>query len=313
MHDVVFSGLASYLPRTMHTNETLPALDAPATAEELTKIGVSRRGWAGDDEGIPQMAAHAARRALERAGVEAASLDFIILSNWTQRRYIPDWAPKLKDILGATRAFAWDVGTACAGFCYGVATAHGFLQNPRFSRGLVVAAETTSHRGRPGSKATLVFGDAAGGVVMERAPRPGIKLVDYELAVDSTQHHIMDISEEGYVRTHVKQKELIELTTRCFRDVTSKILSRNGKKMSDVDWIVPHSGTAGVQAALIRTLEVPPEKVLTNFSEIGNVSSAAIPCALDQFIAEGKIRKGQLVLSPAVGTGFYSAALLYQV
>ncbi len=320
MTDIRFTGLGSYLPRTMHTNETLPALDTPTTAEELAKIGVERRGWAGEGEDIAEMGAHAARRALIRAEVDASSLDFIVLANWTQRRYIPEWAPKLKVLLGADRAFAFDVSTACAGFVHGVSIAHGYLQNPRFARGLVVASETTSQRGRPHSKSTLVFGDAAGAVVVERVgervgerERPGIRLIDYELAVDGTQHHIMDISSEGWVRTHIKQKELIELTSRCFRDITHKILSRSGRTLADVDWILPHSGTAGVQAALVRTLEVPQEKVLTNFARIGNVSSAAIPAALDEFLSNGTIKKGQTVLSPAVGTGFYSAALLYEI
>ncbi|MGZ3450499.1 MAG: 3-oxoacyl-[acyl-carrier-protein] synthase III C-terminal domain-containing protein [Polyangiales bacterium] len=313
MESLFVTGVGSYLPKLMHTNQTLPPLDSEVTEAELEKIGVRLRGWAGEDEGIAEMAARAAERALARADVKAADLDFVILANWTQRRYIPEHAPKVKALLGATRAFAFDVSTACAGFVHGVAIAHGFLQNPRFHRGVVVASETTSQRGRPASKSTLVFGDASGAVVVERDRKGAIELIDYELAVDETQHHIMDVNQEGWVRTHVKQKELVELTSRCFRDTTSKILGRNGLTMNDVDYVLPHSGTAGVQAALVRTLEVPQSKVLTNFATIGNVSSAAIPTALDEFLANGTLKPGHLVLSPAVGTGFYSAALLYRI
>ncbi len=313
MRPVSITGIGSYLPRLTHTNESLPALDSPVTPPELEKIGVARRGWAGEGEGIAEMAVAAARVALSRAEVNPAALDAIVLANWTQRRYIPEFAPKVQALLGASRAFAFDVSTACAGFVYGTATLHGFLQNPRFSRALVIASETTSQRGRPGSKATLVFGDGAGAFVLEADAKHGGTLIDYELAVDGTQHHIMDISEEGWVRTHIKQQELVALTARCFKDVTRAILTRNGLTMAQVDWLIPHSGTAGVQAALIKALEIPKEKVLTNFASIGNTSSAAIPLALDQFIREGKVQKGQLVLSPTVGTGFYSAALLYRV
>ena len=313
MRQVFITGIGSYLPRLMHTNETLPPLDSPVGPEELEKIGVRRRGWAGVGEGIAEIAAAAAKVALERAGVDPKTLDGIVLSNWTQRRYIPEFAPKLQTLLGAPQAFAFDVSTACAGFVHGTAILHGFLQNPRFKRALVVAAETTSQRGRPGSKATLVFGDAAGAFVLEADASHGSTLIDYELAVDGTQHHIMDISAEGWVRTHVKQQELIALTARCFRDVTKKILDRNRFTMADVDWLLPHSGTAGVQSALVKALELPREKVLTNFASIGNTSSAAIPVALDEFVLAGKVQKGQLVLSPAVGTGFYSAALLYRI
>src|SRR5437660_100005 len=148
MRPVSITGIGSYLPRLMHTKETLPALDSPATEEEIQKIGVHRRGWAGEGEGIAEMAVRAAERALERAQVDAASLDMIILANWTQRRYIPEHAPRVQELLGAKKAFAFDVSTACAGFVYGVSTAHGFLQNPRFKRALVIASETTSKRGR---------------------------------------------------------------------------------------------------------------------------------------------------------------------
>jgi len=313
MRAVNIVGIGTYLPRLVHDNDTLQALDTPATAEELEKIGVQRRGWAGDGEGIAEMAVGAGRRALAEAEIEPESLDMIVLANWTQRRYIPEFSPRVQALLGAPRAFAFDVSTACAGFVYGVSTAHGFLQNPRFKRALVVASETTSKRGRPGSKATLVFGDGAGAFVLEAEAGRGGTLIDYELAVDGSQHHIMDISEDGWVRTHIKQQELIALTARCFKDITRTILTRNGLTIDSIDWLVPHSGTAGVQATLIKTLEIPREKVLTNFASIGNVSSAAIPLALDAFVREGKIKRGQLVLSPTVGTGFYSAAMLYRV
>jgi 3-oxoacyl-[acyl-carrier-protein] synthase-3 len=313
MREISITGIGSYLPRLMHTNETLPKLDAPVTAEELEKIGVHRRGWAGEGEGIAEMAAAAAMRALTRADTDPASLDGIVLANWTQRRYIPEFAPRLKQLLGASRAFAFDVSTACAGFVHGNAIAHGFLQGGRFSRVLVVASETTSKRGRPGSKATLVFGDGAGAFLLETGATRGGKLLDYELAVDGSQHHIMDVSDEGWVRTHIKQQELIALTSRCFKDITRAILTRNHLTFDQIDWVVPHSGTAGVQAALLKTLELPREKVFTNFATVGNTSSAAIPIALDELVASGRIRPGSLVLSPAVGTGFYSAALLYRV
>jgi 3-oxoacyl-[acyl-carrier-protein] synthase-3 len=313
MRPVSITGIGSYLPRAMLTNDALPPLAAPATPEELAKIGVVRRGWAGDGEGVAEMAAAASRVALERAGMDPTDLDGIVLSNWTQRRYIPEFAPKLKELLGARRAFAFDVSTACAGFVHGAAILHGFLQNPRFSRALVVASETTSQRGRPGSRATLVYGDGAGAFALEADAGRGSLLLDYELAVDGSQHHIMDIGPEGWVQTHVKQQELIALTARCFKEVTRSILARNGLTMDGVNWLVPHSGTAGVQAALLKALEIPREKVLTNFASIGNTSSAAIPLALDELVREGRVKKGDLVLSPAVGTGFYSAALLYRI
>jgi 3-oxoacyl-[acyl-carrier-protein] synthase III len=313
MRDIRVTGIGAYVPRTMHTDETLPALDEPITEAERARIGVRRRGWAADDEGIAEMAVEASRRALDRAEVGAETLDLVILSNWTQRRFIPDFAPRVQHLLGARRAFAFDVCCACAGFVSGLTIAGSFLDEGRAKRALVVAAETTSRRARPGSKATLVFGDGAGAFVLERGPGRGHRLLACEVQSDGSQYGAMCIDDNGWVKTHIPQKELQELAARSFARACAGALARAWVDMRSVDWIVPHSGTAGIQAVLLRTLDVPADRVLTNFADVGNVSSAAIPVALDQFLTEGRIRPGQIVLSPTTGTGWYSAAMLLEI
>jgi 3-oxoacyl-[acyl-carrier-protein] synthase-3 len=262
------------------------------------------------------MAAIAGRRALEVARIAAADIDILILANWTQRRYLPEFAPTVKQLLGARNAFAHDIGCACAGFLYGLGTASEFLRNPRYRRALVVASEQTSQRARPASRGTLILGDAAGAFVVERASNrqaAGGQLIDYELASDGEYAAIMEITEDGWVHTHIAQRELCALAARSIADVSSRLLARNHLTLADVTWVIPHSGTAGVQAAIVRVLELPPERILTNYAEVGNVSSASIPVALDHFVTSGRVRPGDVVLSAAVGGGWYAAAALYTV
>jgi 3-oxoacyl-[acyl-carrier-protein] synthase-3 len=314
-HDVRITGFAGYLPALMHDNTTLPALDEPIEPAELDRLGVHRRGWAQGGESVAEMAVIAGRRALERAGLAAAELDLIILANWTQRRYLPEFAPTVKHQLGAHRAFAHDLGCACAGFLYGVGTASEFLRNPRYQRALVIASEQTSQRARPGSRGTLILGDAAGAFVLERAAGEptGGKLIDYELASDGEHAQIMEISPEGWVRTYIQQRELCGLAARSIAEVSGRMLARNHLTLADIAWVVPHSGTAGVQAAIVKTLGLPPDRILTNYGDVGNVSSASIPIALDHFVTKGVVRPGELILSAAVGGGWYAAAALYTV
>lgn len=313
MKPISITGMGSYLPRRMLTNDDLPALDKPYPPEVIARLGVRQRGWAGEGEGIPEMACEAAQRALDASGWSASDLDFIVLASWTQRQYLPDWAARLQALLVAPQAFAFDISTSCAGFAYGLGVAQGLLQLPRHRRGLVVASETTSHRARPHSKATVVFGDAAGAWVVEADAQRGGTLIDLELMTDGTQFGAMDINDDGYVRTHIAQKELQQLAMHSFKTASAAVLERQSLTLADVDWVVPHSGTAGIQALLLESLEVSPDKVLVNFPTVGNVSSAAIPVALDAFVQQGVIKKGDLVLSPTTGAGWYAAALLYRV
>lgn len=311
MADLFITGLGTYLPERLVTNRELPALDPPHSLADMDKVGVRARGIANDQEDVLFMAQRAAERALAQAKVSADSLDFLILANWTERRYVPDFAPRVQQALGARRAFAFDIGCACAGFLYGLTLAHGYLQNPRFQRGLVVASDRSTRHVRPRSRATLVFGDAAAATVVERDAGHGARLIDYELRTDGSQHGIMDVDAEGYVNPKIKQRELNQLAGRSLAAVSRTLLERNQLTLDDVDWLLPHSGTAGVQAMLAEHLGAPPEKTLNNLADVGNVTTASVPVSLDHFLKQGKVKPGDRVLSAAVGLGWQYCAVLY--
>jgi len=311
MAELRITGLATYLPERMVGNSELPELDPPHTLADMDKVGVHARGIAGDHEGVQEMALIAARRALERAQIGPDELDFLILANWSERRYVPDLAPRLQHALGATRAFSFDIGCACAGFIYALTLAHGYLQNPRFRRGLLLSSDRSTQRIKPRSRATLVFGDGAAAAVVERDASHGSRLIDYELRTDGSRNDIMSVDEQGYLAPNIRQKELNQLAGRSLASVCHALLSRNQLTLDDIDWIVPHSGTAGVQAMLAEHLGAAPEKTLNNLADVGNVTSASIPMALDHYIRLGKLRPGDRILSAAVGLGWQYCGALY--
>lgn len=311
MAELRVTGLGTYLPERMVQNRDLAPLEPPHTLAEMDKVGVHRRGIAQEHEDVQLMAVRAAEQALARAEVDPLSLDFVILASWSERRYVPDLAPRVQHALGARRAFAFDVCAACAGFLYGLTLAHGYLQNPRFSRGLVLASDRSTRRIRPGTRANLVFGDAAAAMVVERDAARGARLVDYELRTDGSQHGIMDVDADGFLRPKIKQRELNQLAGRSLAEVSRALLDRNGLTLADVDWLLPHSGTAGVQAMLAEHLGAAPEKTLTNLAEVGNVTAASIPISLAHFTAQGVLKPGDRVLSAAVGLGWQYCAVLY--
>lgn len=299
------------MPERMVTNAELPPLVPPHTLADMAKAGVLTRGIASELEDPLFMALRAAERALSQAEVDPATLDFVILANWSERRYVPDLAPRVQHALGAHRAFAFDVGCACAGFLYGLTLAHGYLQNPRFSRGLVLASDRSTRRLKPGTRANLVFGDGASAMVVERDASRGIRFIDYELRTDGSRHGIMDVDAAGYLDPKIKQRELNQLAGRSLADVSRALLERRGLTLADVDWFLPHSGTAGVQAMLAEYLGAPPEKTLNNLTDVGNVTSSSIPISLEHFIKQGQLRPGDRILSAAVGLGWQYCAVLY--
>jgi len=313
MLDLRILGLATYLPRRRVDNAAMLSSFPALGEKDLERIGVSNRHEAGEDEDVPAMAVRASQTALERAKLSAENLDFLLLVNWSERRYVPDIAPRVQELLGARRAFAFDVGCACAGFVYALSIAHGYLQNPRFQRGLVVASDYSRRRVRPGGRAALLFGDAAAAAVVAANVSTGFRLIDYELGTDGSRSELMDVDAENYLVTHVRQRELNELAVSSLVRAGKSLLARQQLTFADVDYIVPHSGTAGIQSMLAEVLSVPRQKILTNLPSIGNVTAASIPAALEHFLQAGTLQPGHRVLVLAVGVGWQFVAGLIEL
>lgn len=310
MNHLTITGLATYLPKRSVDNAHLPAIDPPLSVEQMDAIGVFSRGHASEHESEETMAIAAAERALANAEVKADDVDFIIFASWTTRKYVPDAAPRLQHILGARKAMAFDICCACCGFIQALSIAHGYLQHPRYNTGLIVTADRSSSRMRPGSRATLIFGDGAAAAVVQSG-RSGIRLVDYEIRTDGSKNGIMEVGDDGYLLPHIRQRDLNELAGKSMADVCQAVLQRSARDLDSVDWVVPHSGSAGVQGMLRQQLGVPAERVLTTLPFQGNLAATSIPCAMRHFLDVGPLRKGNLVLATAVGLGWqYSAMLL---
>ena len=311
MKELVLTGLASYLPRISVDNEHLAPLVPPLTVAEMDSVGVLSRGHAQADESAVAMAVQAAERSLKEARREPGELDFLIFVSWTTRRFVPDVAPRVQHALGAVHAMAFDICCACSGFIQALSIAHGYLQNPRYRVGLIVAADRSSEHMRPGSRATMIFGDAAAAAVVESNGASGIQLLDYELRTDGAQNDIMEIDAEGYLLPHIRQRDLNALAAKSMTEASHAVLGRMGSSVAEMDWIVPHSGSAGVQGMLHSSLSVPPERVLTTLPFQGNLAASAIPCSLRHFLDDGTLQTGDRVLATAVGLGWnYSAMVL---
>src|SRR5512133_1262806 len=313
MNQLTITGLGTYLPRNTGDNARLTPLEPPRSVEEMDAIGVLRRGHADETETESMMAIAAGQRALEQAAIEPAQISFVIFVNWTARRYVPDLAPRIQHAVGARNAVAFDLCCACCGFIQALSVAHGYLQQARFGAGLVLTADRSASHMRPKTRATLVFGDGASAAVVQSGAHPGIRLLDYEVRTDGSQNGIMEIDADGYLLPHIRQRELNALAGKRMAEVSLALLERNRLTLDEIRWIVPHSGTAGVQTTLREYLKAAPERVLTTLPFQGNLASSAIPCSLRHFLDSGHLVPGQRILAAAVGLGWQYAAMLLEI
>ncbi|MFI9168024.1 ketoacyl-ACP synthase III [Streptomyces lincolnensis] len=307
-----FRGFGHYFPR--HCEEIpadLPEAPAMEAAVLGPDLGVRRRHLSDDSETVPFMAVEAGRQALRNAGLEAGDLDLVIFSSWSQRKYAPEDGPRVALSLGARRALAFDVCAACVGFVHGVQTAAAMLTSHQWRRALVVCSDQFSRRLKPGRRGSYVGGDGAGAAVLEAGPPDDSRLRDS--AVLSYGEHAGVSKTWGAGAWTVSLPSIADVAAETAGEAVDLLLSRNGMTIADVDRVVPHPGSVRISERLVERIGADPAKVLTNLRTRGQTTSATIPTALSEFVESGELRKGDVILSPAAGAGWFSGALLYQL
>ncbi len=307
-----FSGIGHYYPRTLVKHEGEVSVGGRTySPDDVDALGVRSLHRADEDETLEFMAAKAVESALAKAGREAGELDLVVVANWTDRQWIPELGPAVAARMGARQALSFDVCGACTGFVHGVQVAASMLvAHPGWRRAVVVAADRFTRRARVGTRGQLVFGDAAGAVVLERGePAEFAGLQDSILGCDADEADTV-AARDGWLRP---KPELIDLAVRSSVSVAERLLERNRIKVSDVDWLVPHPGNNAIHKGVRDALDLPVEKFVTNFAERGNTGCASIPIALSEYTESGLLGAGDLVLSTAVGSGWYFGGLVYRL
>jgi 3-oxoacyl-[acyl-carrier-protein] synthase-3 len=305
------SGWGHYFPRRMDLQppETVPP---PTKAQQVVLgdvLGVLSRHVADEDETILMMATHAARRALRQAGRDPADVDLVIMTSSTGREWVPDIAPRLAGALGAYRALAFNLGGACIGFVHGVHTAASFLAAQGLSCAVVVSSERFTTRFNDAGWGDRMAGDGAGAVVIEAAAAGSGVLHDSVLLSFGEYADLIKVgTNSGLVRT---LPGIADIAVKTASQAIDIVLDRNGLVLSDVDWVVVHPGSHRVLEAIREHLDIDPRYVLSNFAHRGSTASATVPTSVSESITSGVLRPGDLVLTPAMGGGWFTGALLF--
>jgi 3-oxoacyl-[acyl-carrier-protein] synthase III len=312
------AGTGRGLPAARMTNHDFAAIGIETSHEWIVeRTGISERRIARDGESTCSMAADAARKAMERAGVGAGELDTIILSTATPDRLLPATAVDVQAALGASRAAAFDLSAACSGWLYGLTVGEGMLMTGAAKTVLVVGAEKMSAIVDWQDRATCVlFGDGAGAAVLKRS-REGKGILSSFLRSDGTLAELLYRPHGGATtplseavlaeRSHyVKMagREVFKHAVRMMADAADRALDGARLTGADVDLMIPHQANVRIIEATAKHANIPMSKVFVNVDRYGNTSSASIPIALDEAIEAGRIKDGSTVLLCAFGAGF---------
>jgi 3-oxoacyl-[acyl-carrier-protein] synthase III len=274
-----------------------------------TRTGIERRHVAADGETTVDLAEHAARRALEAAGVAPADVDFIAFGTTTPDLVFPNCGVLLQARLGCRGVPAFSVETACAGFMYALSIADKYVRSGEVRRALVIGAETLSRITDWNDRATAVlFADGAGAVVLEPSSEPGV--LSTHLHADGAYKDLLYCA--GGVSKGFGAKLAIEMSgNEVFKVAVTKLgaavdetLAANGLDRAALTWLVPHQANIRIIQATARKLDMPMERVIVTVQEHGNTSAASVPLALDVAVRDGRIRRGDLLLLEAFGGGF---------
>jgi 3-oxoacyl-[acyl-carrier-protein] synthase-3 len=312
-------GTGSHLPEKVLTNFDLEKLIDTSDTWIRERTGIERRHIAADGETTVDLAEHAARRALDSAGLRPQDVDFIAFGTTTPDLVFPNCGVLLQGRLGCRGGAAFSVETACSGFMYALSIADKYVRCGEAKRALVVGSETLSRITDWSDRSTaILFADGAGAVVLAPSEEAGI--LSTHLHADGHYKDMLYCGSgvsKGFGPDKVKLSitmvgsEVFRVAVTMLGRAVDETLAANGMRRTDIDWLVPHQANLRIIQAIARKLELPMERVILTIQDHGNTSAASVPIALDVAIRDGRIKHGDLLLLEAFGGGFtWGSALI---
>lgn len=313
-------GTGSYLPEKVMTNKDLEKIVDTTDDWIRERTGIEQRHLADHSETTSDLAEHAARNAIEFAGLDTSDIDLIIVATTTPDMIFPSTACLLQSRLDIHGCPAFDVQAVCSGFVYALSIAEKFIKTGSSKNALVVGAETISRLLDWNDRGTcILFGDGAGAVVLSADEETGI--LSTHIHADGDYDHLLrvpygvsnglDQLKAGNAYIEMKGNEVFKMAVNTLGRIVDETLAANNLEKTDIDWLVPHQANIRIIKATAKKLKMPLEQVVLTVNKHGNTSAASVPLAFDVAVRDGRIKKGEMVLIEAFGGGFtWGSALL---
>ncbi|HAT3992038.1 TPA: ketoacyl-ACP synthase III [Elizabethkingia anophelis] len=339
MKKSVIKGFGYYVPEKVVTNDDLAKLMTTNDEWITERTGIKQRHYRKNindaEETTAYLALQASKKAIESAGLTAKDIDYIVFATLSPDYYFPGCGVLLQEMLGCDTIGALDVRNQCSGFVYAMSVADAFIKVGQYKNILVVGAEIHSFgldftdRGRGVS---VIFGDGAGAIVLSASEDdsvqgilatnmhsegkyadelctkfPGTKY-GWSVRLKNEPDAIPD--EEIY--PHMNGNFVFKHAVTRFPETIHEALEKAGKKVEDLDLLIPHQANKRIAQYVQQQLGLPDEKVMVNIEKYGNTTAASIPIALSEAIEEGRMKRGDLVCLSAFGSGFTWGSVLFE-
>ncbi|MFW6020668.1 MAG: beta-ketoacyl-ACP synthase III [Guyparkeria sp.] len=316
------TGTGSYLPERIMTNHDLEQIVDTSDSWIRERTGIEQRHIAAEGQLTSDLAEPAARRALEAAGRVPEEVDLIIVATTTPDRTFPSTACLLQQKLGIHGPPAFDVQAVCTGFVYALSVADKFIKTGSARCALVVGAETLSRIVNWSDRNTCVlFADGAGAVVLEASDEPGIIRTD--IHADGSYESLLTTARpdpaitdperlaDGTAFIEMRGNEVFRMAVNTLGRIVDQTVEAAGMSPDQIDWLVPHQANIRIIQATARKLGMSMDRVVVTVDRHGNTSAASVPLALDVAVRDGRIKRGDVILTEAFGGGFtWGSALL---
>lgn len=317
-------GCGHYLPAKVLTNDDLSKMVDTNDEWISTRTGIRSRHIVAENELTSDMALKAVNQAMENAGVTAEDLDIVVVATLTPDYTTPSVAARIAGKLGVKQGTpAFDLGAACSGFVYAMTMVDNMIRLGQVKTAAVIGVESLSKLVDWTDRNTCVlFGDGAGAVIVKAAEGEGTAkdrgVLATKIYADGTQFDnlatdggVSATRTAGYV--HMNGKEVFKFAVGAMSEASHAVLEQAGATAEEIDWLLPHQANIRIISSVGQKLNVPDEKVIVTVDHHGNTSAASIPLALSESVNGGKIKKGDLVLIPAMGAGFTWGGLLIRM
>jgi 3-oxoacyl-[acyl-carrier-protein] synthase-3 len=319
-------GTGHYAPENVVTNDDLSKLMDTNDAWIQERTGIKERRWVkrDSDDTTSSMGTAAAKMAIANAGLEASDIDFIVFATLSPDYYFPGPGVQVQQNLGIKEIAALDVRNQCSGFVYAVSVADQFIKTGMYKNVLVIGSELHSlglDKTTRGRGVSVIFGDGAGAIVMQRTEESGKGVLTTHLHSEgqhaeelallgpNTKHWVDEIMKENdpddlSYYPHMNGNFVFKHAVTRFQQVIHEALAATNLEVADIDLLIPHQANLRISQYIQQKLELPNDKVFNNIQKYGNTTAASIPIALSEAVQEGKLKDGDLLCLAAFGSGF---------